>query len=169
MKKAIDITILKNKLVLVISIFIAVILISFGVIYASNFASKGELNDDGEINYADAELLELHLINLNVLPEEKISNADMNNDGEITVTDLTLLVQKIENKRDYTVELINLDTTNYYPKKNEEIEITFGAIINYNDVVLEKVIMNEQEYTVQNENGIYKIKVNVGEQVQMQK
>ncbi len=40
MKKAIDITILKNKAVIAISIFIAIILISFGVIYASSFAKK---------------------------------------------------------------------------------------------------------------------------------
>ena len=170
MKKAIDITtIFKNKLILAISIFIAVILISFGVIYANNIASKGELNDDGEINYLDVSLLEMHLIQLKELPEDKLSNADMNSDGQITVTDLTLLVNKIENRREYTVELINLDTPNYYPKKGEDIEITFGAIINYEDVVLQKIIINEQEYVVQNENGIYKIKVKIKRRYLLQK
>ena len=157
----------KTKKIIIISICsILFLMLSLGVIYATNIiSSKGELNDDGIIDYNDVSLLERHLIHIQDLPEDKISNADMNSDGEITVTDLSLLIKKIENKREYTVELINLDTLNYYPEKGEEIEITFGAIINYDDVRLEKVIMNEQEYTLQDEGGVYKIKVNVGEQV----
>ncbi len=156
----------KTKKIIIISIcFILFLILSLGVIYATNIiSSKGELNDDDIIDYKDVSLLERHLIHIQDLPEDKISNADMNSDGEITVTDLSLLIKKIENKREYTVELIDLDTQNYYPEKGEEIEITFGAIINYDDVRLEKVIMNEQEYTIQNESGVYKIKVNVGEQ-----
>ncbi len=156
----------KAKKIITISIFSTLFLmLSLGVIYATNIiSSKGELNDDGIIDYNDASLLESHLIHIQDLPEDKIFNADMDSDGEIMVTDLSLLIKKIENEREYTVELIDLDTPNYYPKKGEEIEITFGAIINYGDVRIEKVIINEQEYTVQNENGIYKIKVNVGEQ-----
>lgn len=156
----------KAKKIITISIFSTLFLmLSLGVIYAANIiSSKGELNDDGIIDYNDASLLESHLIHIQDLPEDKIFNADMDSDGEIMVTDLSLLIKKIENEREYTVELIDLDTPNYYPKKGEEIEITFGAIINYGDVRIEKVIINEQEYTVQNENGIYKIKVNVGEQ-----
>ena len=156
----------KAKRIITISIFSTLFLmLSLGVIYATNIiSSKGELNDDGIIDYNDASLLESHLIHIQDLPEDKIFNADMDSDGEIMVTDLSLLIKKIENEREYTVELIDLDTPNYYPKKGEEIEITFGAIINYGDVRIEKVIINEQEYTVQNENGIYKIKVNVGEQ-----
>ena len=54
----------KMKYILRISIIFALLLIVFlGVIYAvSNFSTKGELNDDGEINYADVSLLQLHLI-----------------------------------------------------------------------------------------------------------
>ena len=136
MKKAIDITtIFKNKLILAISIFIAVILISFGVIYANNIASKGELNDDGEINYADVSLLEMYLIHLNELPEDKLSNADMNSDGQITVTDLTLLVKKIEKTLDYEVTIRNIKASNYYPKKKEEIKLSFNIDVSYGEEV----------------------------------
>ena len=157
----------RTRKIIKISICLTLFLIlSLGVIYAANvISSKGELNDDGIIDYSDVNLLEKHLINLQLLPEEKRSNADMDDDGQITVTDLSLLIKKVENKREYTVELIDLDTLNYYPEKGEEIEITFGAIINYQDVRLEKVIIDTQEYIVQNDNGVYKIKVNVGEQV----
>ena len=65
-----------------------------GTIYA--VSEKGELNDDGEINYKDVSLLEQHLIDLNKLPDDKLQNADMNSDNKLTVTDLSLLVQKIE-------------------------------------------------------------------------
>ena len=117
----------KMKKILKISICLIVFLIlTLGAIYATNvLSSKGELNDDGIIDYKDVNLLERHLINLSILPEEKRQNADMNSDGQITVTDLSLLIKKIENKRDYTVELLNIDTENYYPKKNEKIEIQF--------------------------------------------
>jgi len=147
----------KTKKIIIISICSTLFLmISLGVIYATDIiSSKGELNDDGIIDYNDVTLLEEHLIHIKDLPEDKISNADMNSDGKITVTDLSLLVKKIEDKREYNVELINLDTPNYYPEKGEEIEITFGAIINYDDVSLEKVIINNEEYTLQNENRIY--------------
>ncbi len=156
----------KTKKMIKISICSALFLILFlGVIYAANvISSKGELNDDGIVDYSDVNLLEKHLIHLQALPEEKHNNADMNGDGQITVTDLSLLIQKIENKRDYTVELTNLSTPNYYPEKSETIEITFGAIINYQDVSIQKIVINNQEQNVENEDGIYKIKVKVGEQ-----
>ena len=156
----------KTRKISKISMCLALFLIlSLGVIYAANvISSKGELNDDGIIDYSDVNLLEKHLIHLQALPEEKHTNADMNGDGEITVTDLSLLIKKIENKRDYTVELINMDTPNYYPKKGETIEITFGAVINYQDVSIEKIVINNQEQNVENEAGVYKIKVNVGNQ-----
>ena len=141
------------------------LMLSLGVIYATNIlSSKGELNDDGIIDYGDVSLLESHLIHVRTLPEEKLSNADMNSDGEITVTDLSLLIRKIENKRDYHVELTNLDTSNYYPEKGSDLEITFGAVINYDDVRIEKLVINNQEYKIENENGSYKVKLKVGTQ-----
>ena len=54
----------KLKYMFRISVISALLLIVFfGVIYAvSNFSTKGELNGDGQINYADVSLLQLHLI-----------------------------------------------------------------------------------------------------------
>lgn len=164
MKKAIDITIFKNKTVIAISIFIVITLISFGVIYANNFASKGELNDDGEINYADVELLESHLIHLRELPEDKLENADMNSDGQITVTDLTLLIKKIEKTLDYEVTLKDIEQENYYPNKNEEITIKFGGEVSYGASIT-KVVINGQEQEVQKNEQIeneYSFKTNTG-------
>ena len=156
----------KKKLLLrIIICAIILIILSLGVIYATSIiSSKGELNDDNVIDYRDVNLLEMHLINLKTLPEEKLENADMNNDGEITVTDLALLIQKIENKREYDVKLINIDTQNYYPEKNEQIEITFEAEINYEDVFIEKIVINGQQYDVKIETGVYKVELDVGTQ-----
>lgn len=130
-----------------------------GTIYA--VAQKGELNDDGTIDYKDVSLLEQHLINLNSLPEDKQTNADINSDGKLTVTDLTLLVQKIENTLDYEIDVTsNMD--NYYPQKSEEIELKFSANVSY-DAKIESVTINGQEYQVENEAGtinyVAKIKV----------
>ena len=86
----------KTRKISKISMCLALFLIlSLGVIYAANvISSKGELNDDGIIDYSDVNLLEKHLIHLQALPEEKHTNADMNGDGEITVTDLSLLIKR---------------------------------------------------------------------------
>ena len=157
----------KTKFLFRISICFALVVILFlGVIYAATtFASKGELNGDGAINYADVNLLEMHLINLKQLPEDKLENADMNNDGKITVTDLTILIQKIENKLNYEVTLRDLKSNNYYPNKNEEITLSFDASVNY-DANIKTITMNDEEYNLvrneQNEN-LYEIKINVGD------
>lgn len=138
-----------------------------GTTYATiiDNSKKGEVNDDGLIDYTDVELIEKHLIGLENLPENKLENADLNNDQKITVTDLTLLIKKIENKRKYVVELENINTENYYPNKNQEIEISFIGKINYEDVSIQRVVINDKEYEVQKtiEGGNeYKVKINVG-------
>ena len=145
-------------------IFILLLVMFLGVIYAvSNLPEKGELNDDGEVNYADVSLLQLHLIHLQELPEDKLENADMNNDGKITVTDLTLLIQKIEKQLDYEVDITELKASNYYPNKNEEIEISFDADVNY-DATIKNITINNEEYDVKKEENTskYSIKINVG-------
>lgn len=148
MKIAIQDKIIKNKIVLAIIIFIAIfILVSFGVIYASSFSSKGELNDDGKIDYADVELLEEHLIHLQELPEGKLSNADMNSDGEITVTDLTLLIQKIEKTLEYEVNLTDTELDEYYPEQNKDITLKFNATVSY-EASIKKAVINNQEIDV---------------------
>lgn len=153
----------------IIGMILAIILTAqlAGTTYATiiDNSKKGELNDDGLINYTDVGLSERHIIGIEKLPENKLENADLNNDQKITVTDLTLLIKKIENKRKYVVELANINTENYYPNKNQEIEISFIGKINYDDTEIKKVIINNAEYEVKRtiEGGNeYKIKINVG-------
>ena len=69
-----------------------------GSVYAAYNLFKGELNEDGQINYDDLKLLELHLINKKTIPSYLLENADMNSDDKITVTDLTLLVRKFRKR-----------------------------------------------------------------------
>lgn len=163
MKEDIKDIINKHRFVIKISLFIIMFLIiSFGVIYANNFASKGELNDDGEINYADVSLLELHLVHLKELPEDKLENADMNNDGEITVTDLTLLIQKIEKTLEYEVTVRNIEVNNYYPNKDEEITLSLDMDVSYDAEIRTITINGEEHEIVKNEQNLYEVKLNVG-------
>ncbi len=130
----------------------------------SDFATKGELNDDGEINYSDVNLLELHLVHLKMLPDDKLEKADMNSDGKITVTDLTLLVQKIEKTLEYEVQLSEIETENYYPNKNEEITLKFLGDVNYG-ASIKNITINNQEYKVEKVDETineYRVKVNAG-------
>lgn len=152
-----------------------VTILCFGVIsvqLATNIyaaAIKGELNDDGKIDYKDVTLLEQHLIHLKELDEDKKNVADMNNDGKLTVTDLSLLVKKIESSMDYEVTIIsNLDS--YYAKKNEEIEFKFTADVS-NNAGIKAVVVNGAEYTTQksNENSSeYIIKINAQDKAGIQ-
>ena len=163
MKKSVNNNIDRNKFLLKIIICIPIFLLIFlGVIYAMNI-NKGELNGDGQIDYADVHLLEMHLIHKQELAEDKLKNADMNSDGEITVTDLTLLIQKIEKKLDYEVEVFNIELENYYPNKNEEITLNINAIVSYG-ANIKTVIINETEYELEQlGNEQYELKVNVGD------
>lgn len=118
-----------------------------------DFSGKGELNDDGEIDYADVNLLELHLIDLKKIEDETIENADMNSDGKITVTDLTLLIQKLEETLDYDVTLSNLRFDNYYPNKNEDAKLRFDASVSYG-AYIEKVVANGTEYDIKKQDDL---------------
>lgn len=160
---------IKNKKIIGMFLIFAVTAQIAGTTYAvvKEIVQKGELNDDGLIDYSDVELVQKHLIGLENLPIDKLENADLNDDKKITVTDLTLLIKKIENKRKYIVELENISTDNYYPNKNEDIEVSFIAKINYEDVSIKKVIVNDAEYEVKKSNGNeYKFKLNVGNKVE---
>lgn len=133
------------------------LLISLGIVYANN-TNKGELNGDGKIDYTDVSLLEEHLIHSNMLPEDKIKNADMNGDNQITVTDLTLLVKKIERTIDYEVEIKNIQVSNYYPNKNEEITLSFDAKVSYGEII-KTITINGKDYEIAD---TYEITVNAG-------
>ena len=155
----------KLKYMFRISVISALLLIVFlGVIYAvSNFSTKGELNGDGQINYADVSLLQLHLIHLKELPEDKLENADMNYDGKITITDLDLLVKKIEKGIEYEAIIREIEVNNYYPSKKEEIIINLDIDITY-DVEIKTITVAGTEYEiVKNEQNLYELKLNVGD------
>ena len=157
----------KKKFHLRIIMCIAIILPMFlGVIYATNSLNmKGELNGDGKVDYEDVKLLEKHLIHLQELPEEKRNNADMNNDGKITVTDLSLLIEKVETELDYKVVINNIEVSNTYPTKNEEIKLIFNTDINYGGIA-KSITINGNEYELTNsetDGKTYEISINVGE------
>ncbi len=165
--KEIDLEINRRTKAMIATLVVSIVsLQAMGTIYAAvhNFVSKGELNDDGEINYADVNLLELHLIHKQDLPDNKLENADMNNDEQLTVTDLTLLIQKIERTLDYQVQLSDTGLENYYPNKNQDIILKFDASVSY-DANVKKVVVNGQEYEVQKVEGAtneYTFKTNTG-------
>lgn len=115
--------------------------------FSYDFNNKGELNNDGQVNYLDANLLELHLINAKYLPKDKRNNADISSDGKLTVMDLSLLVQKIENTLEYTVQLSTSELQNYYPKKNSTVTLRFVAEVSY-EASIDKVLINNQEYNI---------------------
>ena len=162
---------MKKQISIMISVIIVILIGTvYGVVTA--FSQKGELNGDGAINYADVNLLELHLAHIKQLGENKtgeeakkiLENADMNNDGEITVTDLSILIQKIENKLNYEVSIRDLKVNNYYPEKEEEIILSFDADVNYGEDI-KTITINGQEYeTKRNESNdnLYEIKIKVG-------
>ena len=134
-----------------------------GSVYAAynNSLFKGELNEDGQINYDDLKLLELHLINKKILPSYLLENADMNSDDKITVTDLTLLVQKLEKTLDYKIEFIKVDQQNKYVQKNRDFTLRFKASVLYG-AKIEKIKINDIYYDVvkDNSNDIYSVVLN---------
>lgn len=115
--------------------------------FAYSFAHKGELNDDSIIDYADVSLIEMHLLDLKKLPDDKLENADMNSDGKITVTDLSILVQKLENTLDYDVMLSDIVPENQFPNKNQDITVNFSADVSYG-AKIEKIVIDGKEYAV---------------------
>lgn len=156
----------KNRTINLSLLFLGIIIAEFvgtTCVFAYNFAKKGELNGDAEINYADVSLLELHLVNLKKLDDEYLEDADMNADGKITITDLTILIQKIEKTLEYDVEIANIDIENAYPNKNQEILVKLNADVSFG-ATIKKVLINNQEYTVEKEpnTSLYVIKINSG-------
>ncbi len=165
----------KQKMIIII-VMTTILLIQFiGTVYGAvtYFSQKGELNGDGAVNYADVNLLVSHLVHIKSLEDGKseeeaeiiLQNADMNNDGKITVTDLSFLIQKIENRLDYEVIMSQINVSNFYPEKDEEITLSFDAEANY-EAIIKSITMNGKEYElVRNEanQNLYEIKVNVGD------
>lgn len=150
---------IKNKQRVIISIF-AVGLISLqlgGMIYANS--QKGDIDENSTIDYKDITILQQHLINYKLIQEDKQYIVDMNSDGKLTVTDLALLVQKIEDKLDYQVDIqSNMDK--FYFEKNEPVQFMFFANVSY-DAYITNVTINDETYEVkrQEDLNIYEIEL----------
>lgn len=132
---------------------------------ASAFAGKGELNGDGNIDYTDVELLERHLIGLELLAENRQRDADMNSDGSLTVTDLSLLIRKIERTLDYEMKLSSAMERLYY-EKGEDAELRFLADISYG-AEIQKVTVNGKETVVEKgeNSSLYAVRAETGDRV----
>lgn len=131
---------------------------------ASAYTGKGDLNDDGSIDYTDVELLQSHLIALELLPEEDQDKADMNFDRNLTVTDLSILIRRIEKNINYEISLSSAMDKFYY-EKQEETELKFYAHISCGiqepcQAVIETVTVNGREYEADRheEGSLYTVK-----------
>ena len=105
----------------VLVVFVLITIMFIGNVYAAN--NKGDLNEDGQVDYKDVNLLQEHLINLKQLPNEKHSMADMNEDGKLTVTDLSFLINLIEGRIEETrkVEMKDILDVYLYRKNGENV------------------------------------------------
>ena len=161
-KKLIDWRILKRNqkwTLLIVIGMISVQTIVTGISAAASYTAKGELNEDGVVDYKDVELLQQYLIHQGALSDQAIKNADMNSDGELTVTDLTLLIQKIEKTLDYTVELSDPGQESYYPEKNKDITLRIYGEVSYG-AQIEKMTVDGREYEVKKgEDEVYNVSV----------
>ena len=111
---------------------------------ASAFAGKGELNGDGNIDYTDVELLERHLIGLELLAENR---------------------QRDAGTLDYEMKLSSAMERLYY-EKGEDAELRFLADISYG-AEIQKVTVNGKETAVEKgENGsLYAVRAETGDRV----
>ena len=105
-------------------------------------------------------LLQHYLINQQELAGDALKNADMNSDKAITVTDLSILLQKVEKNLDYNIVLSDAENNNYYPKKNQEVNLNFLGEVDYG-AIIEKAVINNQEYEVTKavDSNIYTVNV----------
>lgn len=150
-----------TKILTGVIVFAGAVLLAAGSAYA--FAGKGDLNGDGTGDYTDVELLERHLIDLELLPESRKDAADMNSDGRLTVTDLSLLIRRIERTLEYEVELSSAMERFYY-EKGEPVELKFLADVSY-DAQIEKVTVDGLECEVKRdeESSVYTVGMEAGE------
>ena len=141
-------------------IVFALVLFTAGGVYA--FSGKGDINGDGAVDYADAVLLQKHLILLSKIEPGRENTADFNSNGQLTVTDLSLLIKQIEKKTDYNVT-VTTALDKYFYEKSEEIIYNFNARVS-NGAQIESVFINGAEYNVEKGAGDieYSVRLNAG-------
>lgn len=135
---------------------------------ASAYTGKGDLSDDGNVDYTDVELLQRHLIALELLPEEDQDKADMNFDRKLTVTDLSLLIRRIEKNINYEISLSSA-MDKFYFEKQEETALKFYADISCGiqepcQAVIETVTVNGRENGADRQEGSHLYTVKTGAQ-----
>ena len=130
----------------------------------SAYTGKGDLNDDGSVDYTDVEALQKHLIALELLSENEQDKADMNYDRKLTVTDLSILIRKIEKNVSYEISLSSAMDQFYY-EKQEEAELKFYADVSCGlqdpcQALIESVTINGREYNAERQEGssLYTVK-----------
>lgn len=135
----------------------------------SAYAGKSDLNDDGNIDYSDVELLQKHLIALKILDKDGQKRADMNSDGKLTVTDLSMLIRRIEKKADYEVHISSAMERFYY-EKHEQAELNFYAEVSCGlqdpcEDTIESVIINGTEYEAarREDSQVYTVTADTGD------
>ena len=132
-----------------------------GSVYA--FGGKGDLNGDGSRDYTDVELLEKHLIGLELLPGSRQGKADMNSDGALTVTDLSLLIRRIEKTVDYDAELSSAMEQFHY-EKGEPVDLKFLADVSHGTRVRSVTVNGEEHQAEPEENGsVYTVRTEAGD------
>lgn len=80
---------------------LAILLIMiFGILICYNYSFAtvaGDINNDGSCTTEDLTILKNHLIQKELLTQDKIDIADINNDGKITISDLSLIKSSVKN------------------------------------------------------------------------
>ncbi len=154
----------------IFAFIVALLVFLQGLIVCSSlyykFMQKGELNDDGVIDYLDVDSLEYHLTQIKSLDDKALENADINNDKSITITDLSRLNKKIDGD---LVNEVNLSTIKQVEEetfnKDEDIDLSFIAGVR-NDFNIVEVVIDGVKYKVDkvfDSNSQYSVRVNTGD------
>lgn len=162
----------------------AVILVLIAIITGINNAKK-DVNEDGTVNYADAEAIIDYLISMqgndtssddtendsntsgnnsttrfasasNYLPSKRPSSYDVNNDGQVDISDAGHVAE--ETKKETKVEFANSDDQPAYVEKGEKT-LKFAAKIEPEGVTLDAVKIGDHYYNVDHNNGIYTVEL----------
>lgn len=147
--------------VLAALLLVAILAVAFGS-FAFALSGKGDLNEDGHVDYTDVDLLAKHLVELERLEESQRVAADMDSSGRLTVNDLALLIRAVEKTIHYEVQLSSA-VENRYLEKNQPVQLLFQAEVTY-DARITGATVNGQTYPVEQaeDESAYCITLNTG-------